>query len=271
MPGRLDGKTALITGGARGIGRAAVELFAEHGATVAFVDIDAEAGQMVEQAAAAAGHSVAFFHADVSVDRDVSRVVEAVVARFGALQVLYNNASVFRPHADGAVADVLPEVWASIVAVNIGSVHLFSRYVLPHMIAGGGGSIINTASSAAIIGIPYCSAYTATKGATLSLTRAMAVEYGPKRIRVNCIVPAGVETEMMKQSNRDDDSFDRQHFLAKRTPIRRFGAPKEIAYVALFLASDESSYVNGAAIAVDGGISVCGDLSKPGYTGLEDS
>lgn len=260
---RLEGKTALVTGGARGIGRAAVELFCEHGARVAFLDTDVEGGKAFEEDLLAQYGSARFERCDVSRESDVRDAVERIMATFGSITVLYNNASVFLPNADGAIGEITPETWNRMHAVNLGGTYLCIRHVLPQMIAAGGGSIINTASSAAVIGVPNCSAYTSTKGAILAVTRSTAVEYGPKGVRANCIVPAGVETEMMKQSNPEDSSFDKEHFLAVGTPVRRFGTPREIAYVALFLASDESSYVNGAAIVADGGITICGDLSRP--------
>jgi len=129
------------------------------------------------------------------------------------------------------------------------------------MIASGGGSIITTSSSAGLIGIPGCAAYTASKGATISLTRSLAVEYRPRGIRVNCIAPAGIRTPMLAQSNTQDSSFDEARFLGLRTPSRRYGTPEEIAAVAAFLASDESSYLNGAVIVADGGTTINGDLS----------
>ena len=130
------------------------------------------------------------------------------------------------------------------------------------MMASGGGSIINTGSSAAQIGIPDCDAYTATKGAIVQLTKSLAVEYGRYGVRTNCISPAAIMTPMMRQSNPENSSFDEERFLKLRTPLRRYGTPEEIAKIALFLASDESSYLNGAIIVADGGITVNGDLSK---------
>ena len=151
----------------------------------------------------------------------------------------------------------MPEdVWEHILCTNLRSVFLCCKYGIPLIIASGGGSVINTGSSASVMGIPGCDAYTATKGATMSMTRSMAVEYGPRGVRVNCICPAGVETEMLKESNPDDAAkFDADYFFA-RAPLRRFGRPDEMANLALFLASDESSYVNGSILRVDGGITI---------------
>jgi NAD(P)-dependent dehydrogenase (short-subunit alcohol dehydrogenase family) len=263
MEKRLEGKTAVITGGAAGIGRAAVDLFCRHGASVFFVDIDRKEGEKTEKLVRSAGGEAAFICADVSRDEEVSGAVNYVINRCGRADILYNNASVFLPGKDGEVTEIEESIWDRILSVNLKSVYLFCKYTLPYMIKAGAGSIINTASSAAVIGIPGCDAYTAAKGATLAITRSMAVEYRPFGIRVNCIVPAGVQTGMMRQSNPADSDFDREHFLSVRTPSRRFGEPEEIAHAALFLASDESSYINGAALTADGGITICGDLSKP--------
>jgi NAD(P)-dependent dehydrogenase (short-subunit alcohol dehydrogenase family) len=263
MEKRLEGKMAVITGGAGGIGRAAADLFCRHGASVAFVDIDRKEGENLEKLLRSAGGEAAFIYADVSQDNEVRAAVNHAINLYGKADILYNNASIFLPDKDRGVAEIEESSWDRILSVNLKSVYLFSKYILPHMIKAGTGSVINTASSAAVIGIPGCDAYTATKGATLALTRSMAVEYRPFGIRVNCIVPAGVQTNMMRQSNPADSDFDRDHFLSVRTPSRRFGEPEEIAHAVLFLASDESSYINGAALTADGGITICGDLSKP--------
>ena len=157
---------------------------------------------------------------------------------------------------DKPVAELPEDVWEHVLRTNLSSVFLCCKYGIPLMLASGGGSVINTGSSASVMGIPGCDAYTASKGATMSLTRSMAVEFGPRGVRVNCICPAGIETEMLKESNPDDPSaFDAEYFFA-RAPLRRFGRPEEVANVALFLASDESSYVNGAIVRADGGITI---------------
>ena len=144
-------------------------------------------------------------------------------------------------------------MWEKVLAINLRSVFLFCKYGIPLMMEHG-GSIINTASSAGMIGIPGCDAYTATKGAIVQLTKSLAAEYGRYNIRTNCISPAAIMTPMVRQSNLDDDTFDAESFLKLRTPLRRFGTPEEVAQVALFLASDGASYLNGAIIATDGGI-----------------
>jgi NAD(P)-dependent dehydrogenase (short-subunit alcohol dehydrogenase family) len=160
------------------------------------------------------------------------------------------------------VTEIAEETWDRVLAINLRSIYLLCRYGIPLMTASGGGSIINTASSAGTIGIPNCDAYTASKGATISLTRSLAVEYGPSGIRVNCIAPAGIRTPMLAQSNLGDSTFDEERFLALRSPSRRYGTPEEVAAIAAFLASEESSYVNGAVIVADGGTTINGDLSR---------
>ncbi len=176
--------------------------------------------------------------------------------------MLYNNASIFFRNKDDSIDCVSSDIWHRIIEVNLFGLYLCSQKAVPLLRANGGGSIINTSSSAGLIGIPGCDAYTATKGATISLTRSMAVEYGPRNIRVNCIAPAAITTKMVKESSLKHDSFDEASFLKLRSPLRRYGSAEEIAKIALFLASDDSSYINGAVIVGDGGLTINGDLSK---------
>jgi NAD(P)-dependent dehydrogenase (short-subunit alcohol dehydrogenase family) len=241
---RLKDKVALITGSGQGIGRAAALLFAREGAVVVVTDINSAAGERT--ASEIAGE----------------RLMAEVRKRFGGLNVLYNNASVYWPGKDGRITEIAEEHWDRVIAINLRSIYLCCRYGIPVLSDSGGGSIINTASSAGVTGIPGCDAYTATKGATIALTRSLAVEYRPAGIRVNCIAPAGIQTPMLSQSNLEDSTFDERRFLRLRTPSRRYGTPEEVARTALFLASEESSYINGAVIVADGGITINGDLSK---------
>ena len=250
---RLNGKTVIITGGAGGIGRAGTELFAAEGARVIIADISEKAGR---ETAAATGAE--FVKCDVSRSEDVRRVIDAAN---GKLDVLYNNAGDYWNGRDGRITDIEEDVWEKIIAINLRSVFLFCKYGLP-LLMKNGGSIVNTASSAGMIGIPDCDAYTATKGAIVQLTKSMAAEYGRYNVRVNCISPAAIMTPRMRQSNPENSTFDEERFLKLRTPLRRYGTPEEIAKVALFLASDDASYLNGAVIAADGGITINGDLSK---------
>ena len=225
---------ALITGSGQGIGRAAALLFAREGAAVVVTDINAAAGERTVAEIVAEGGKAWFQEADVSRREDVERLMEAVRKRFGGLHVLYNNASVYWPGRDGRITEIAEEHWDRIIAINLRSIYLCCRYGIPVMKESGGGSIINTASSAGVTGIPGCDAYTATKGATISLTRSLAVEYRPFGIRVNCIAPAGIQTPMLSQSNLEDSRFDERRFLHLRTPSRRYGTPEEIAHISAF-------------------------------------
>ena len=252
---RLKGKTAIITGGAGGIGLAAVRLFRASGAEVIIADIDESAGAEV-----AAETGARFVKCDVSKSEDVRTVIDACS---GKLDVLYNNAGVFWNGRDGRITDIEEGIWEKVIAINLRSVFLFCKYGIPLLMERGGGSIINTASSAGMIGIPNCDAYTATKGAIVQLTKSLAAEYGRYNIRTNCISPAAIMTPMVRESNPPDcDAFDETAFLNLRTPLRRYGTPEEIGKIAIFLASDDATYLNGAIIAADGGITINGDLSK---------
>ena len=225
-------------------------------------DLNQGTGSQTAADIAAAGGRSLFVPADVSRGEDVRRLMGVVRERLGGLHVLYNNASVYWPGRDGRITDIAEEDWDRVLAVNLRSIFLCCKHGIPLMKESGGGSIINTSSSAGVTGIPGCDAYTATKGATIALTRSLAVEYRPIGIRVNCIAPAGIRTPMLSQSNLEDTTFDERRFLALRTPSHRYGTPEEIAQTALFLACEESSYINGAVIVADGGITINGDLSR---------
>ncbi|OGD18426.1 MAG: hypothetical protein A2W03_06880 [Candidatus Aminicenantes bacterium RBG_16_63_16] len=252
---RLKNKVALITGAGRGIGLAGAQAFVREGAKVVIAEIDEELGMRAEAALRGAGGEAAFVRTDCADSAGVQALMTRTEQLYGGLHVLYNNASVFLNKVDGPVTELAEETWEKVLAINLRSVFLCCKYGIPLMVRSGGGSIINTGSSASLMGIPGCDAYTATKGATVSLTRSLAVEYGPEGIRVNCICPAGVETEMLKASSLDDPKFDAVDFF-KRAPLGRLGTPEEVAHLAVFLASDESSYINGAILRADGGITV---------------
>jgi NAD(P)-dependent dehydrogenase (short-subunit alcohol dehydrogenase family) len=253
--GRLEGKIAIVTGAGRGIGLAGARAFVREGARVVVAEIDEKLGRKAEAALRAEGGEATFVRTDVSDSASVQAMVSRTEQLYGGLQVLYNNASIFLKGQDGPVTELNEEIWERILSVNLRSVYLCCKYGIPLMVKNKGGSIIHTGSSASVMGIPGCDAYTATKGATVALTRSMAVEYGKKGIRVNCICPAGIATEMVKASSLDDPSFDAAYFF-KRAPLGRLGEPEEIASLAVFLASDESSYINGAIIRADGGTTV---------------
>ena len=216
------------------------------------LEFNEAAGQGV---ADAIGDRAGFIQTDISDHKSVEGAFGQIEQQFGRLDVLYNNASIFLGDSDRTVCDLSVDVWHKILSVNLHGLFYCCKFGIPLMIKSGGGAVINTASSAAILGIPRCDAYTASKGATVTLTRSMAVEFGPHNVRVNCIAPAAIDTPMLRQSSRDNPHFDEQGFF-KMAPLGRYGTTEEIAKIALFLASDESSYLNGTIIAADGGITI---------------
>ena len=253
----LKDKVAIITGGAGGIGLCASRLFAENGATVVMLDVVESAGISAEKELTEKGYKAKFIKTDISNEEQVISAMKEIDALYGKVDVLYNNASVFLGGGrDNKMSDLKSEIWDRVIKINLYGTYHCTKHAIPLMRKAGSGSIINTSSSAGQIGIPECDAYTATKGAVTALTRSLAVEYGPEKIRTNCIAPAAILTEMVKESNLNDPKFDEKAFLEKGTPLRRWGLPKDIANVALFLASENSSYLNGAIIVADGGITI---------------
>jgi NAD(P)-dependent dehydrogenase (short-subunit alcohol dehydrogenase family) len=251
MSAKLYGKTALITGGAGGIGRATALLFASEGAAVGIVDLNEEAGQQVAQEILTAGGRAIFERADVTRPADCRRVVQRIVQEFGGIQILFNNAGIIRR---ASVVEISEEDWDAVMAVNVKSIFLMSREVIPIMARAEGGSIINTASGWGLAGGPRAVAYCASKGAVVLLTKAMAIDHGRQKIRVNCICPGDTDTAMLRNEARQlGEAEDR--FLAESAarPLGRVGKPEEIARAALYLASDAASFVTGTAMVVDGG------------------
>ena len=248
---QLTGKVALITGGASGIGRATAELFAAEGAGVVIADVSSAAGKAAADRIIATGGKAGFESADVTRTADCRRVVERAIRDFGKIDILFNNAGIMRR---ATVLDLKEEDWDRVMAVNVKSIYLLSREVMPHMQKSGGGSIINTASGWGLTGGPKAAVYCASKGAVVLLTKAMAVDHGPQKIRVNCICPGDTDTAMLrgeaKQVGTDETSF---MIDAAKRPLGRVGTPEEIARAALYLASDSSSFVTGTALVVDGG------------------
>lgn len=257
----LKGKVVAITGGGGGIGRVASNVFAKNGATVAILELNEQGGLETEAEIKAAGGNALFIKTDVSSEESVKAAFAKIEETFGTLDALYNNASVFLGGRDTNLEDVSYDIWKKVLAINLDSVYLCSKYAIAIM-KKKGGAIINTASSAGVVGVPGCAAYTATKGATVSLTRAMAVECGKYGIRTNCIAPAAIQTAMVKQSNLNDPDFDNDFFIRQITPSGRWGKPEEVANLACFLASDEAAYINGAIIPADGGITINGNVNK---------
>jgi NAD(P)-dependent dehydrogenase (short-subunit alcohol dehydrogenase family) len=251
VPGRLEGKVALITGAGSGIGRAAAGLFATEGAAVVVADVAHEAAAQTVAGIEAAGGRAAAVAVDVSDEAQAQAAVSAAVREFGALDVLFNNAGIF-PADDGGVLDTPPGTWDRVMAVNLRGVWLCSRAAVPAMIEAGGGSIVNVASFVALVGAATAQvAYTASKGGVLSFTRELAVEYARRGIRANALCPGPIETPLLAELLSDPERRNRR---LVHIPMGRLGRPEEVARAALFLASDESSFMTGSALVVDGGI-----------------
>ncbi len=249
--GTLLSKVALITGGASGIGRATALLFAHEGAAVAVVDIDQPGGQAVVQAIIAAGGRAIFIAADISQVADCQAVVQQTVAEWGSLDILFNNAGIIRR---ASVLETTETEWNRVMAVNVKSVFLLSKYTIPVMVQAGGGVIINTASGWGLVGGRQAASYCASKGAVVLLTKAMALDHGQQNIRVNCLCPGDTDTPLLR-SEAEQLGQPGQHFLAEaaQRPLQRLGYPEDIAQAALYLASEASAFVTGTSLVVDGG------------------
>jgi len=248
---RLEDKVALITGAGSGIGREAALLFAREGASVVVAEVAEDAGRKTAADIEEAGGRAHFVHADVSRGNDVRAMVEEAEKTYGRLNVLFNNAGVF-PDADGSVLDTEEDTWDFVLRVNLKGIFLGCKYGIPALLRAGGGSIVNTASFVALMGAATPQiAYTASKGGVLALTREVAIEFARKGIRVNALCPGPVDTPLLQELFRDPERRARR---LVHIPMGRLARADEVAKAALFLASDESSYINGAAFTVDGGI-----------------
>jgi NAD(P)-dependent dehydrogenase (short-subunit alcohol dehydrogenase family) len=246
--GRLDGKVALITGAAGGMGLAASKLFVEEGARVVMTDVAEDAGRA---AAEDIGDGAAFVRSDVSTAADAEAMVRFAVETFGGLHVLYNNAGVVLPN-DVGVVETDEDTWDRTMAINLKGVWLGCKFGIPAIIGSGGGSVINVASFVALMGAATAQiAYTATKGGVLSMTREIAVEYARRGVRANALCPGPIETPLLLQLFADDAAKQRR---LVHVPMGRLGQAEEVVRAALWLASDESSFMTGAAMVVDGGI-----------------
>lgn len=249
---RLQDKVVLITGSAGGMGKAAAELFAREGASIIVSDVLADEGEETAHAIRDAGGKAIFVKADVSQEDEVQHMVARGIDAFGRIDVLYNNAGIM-PADDGGVTDLSEAVWDRIMDVNLKSAFFCTKHVVPHMIKQKKGSIINVASFVALMGctVPQ-DAYTASKGGMIALTKSFAVQYGPHGIRCNAICPGPIETPLLRVLWTSEEARD---LRLNRIPLGRFGEINDIIYMALYLASDESSWTTGAWLVIDGGIS----------------
>ena len=243
---RLDGKVALITGAARGQGETEARLFAREGAQVVLTDVLVDLGQQVAASIRASGAEAMFLQLDVSNPDEWNEVVRHTVQTYSRLDILVNNAGIAQ--RDGLIG-TRAEDWDRVMSINAKGVFLGMQYAIPAMLQSGGGSVINISSTSGIVGFPGGTAYHASKGAVRLLTKVTAAEYARRGVRVNSIHPGIVETPMT-----DNMVSERMQLLLDRTPMGRKGTPMEIAYGALFLASDESSFMTGAELVIDGGM-----------------
>ena len=250
--GKLEGKVAVITGAGAGIGRASALLFAREGASVVVADLDSGAGEETVAHIEREGGKALLVRVDVVESSEVERMIRTTVETFGRVDVLFNNAGV---NFAATVVDITDEIWSRSLDVNLKGVMLGCRHAIPEMLKSGGGSIINTASMLGLVASPRQAPYAAAKGAVVMLTRQVAIDYAQRNIRVNCLCPSEVNTEMnrrfIKQS--PDPRAELRRVLA-RVPMDRMAEPDEIAAAALFLASDDASYITGVALPVDGGL-----------------
>jgi NAD(P)-dependent dehydrogenase (short-subunit alcohol dehydrogenase family) len=245
---RLAGKVALISGGARGMGAAEARLFAREGARVVIADVREAEGRAVEAEVAAAGGQAAFVRLDVTSEADWTQAVALAVGRFGGLNVLVNNAGI---GGASRVEDTSVEAWDRVMAVNAKGVFLGTRAAIPALRRAGGGSIVNIASQLGLVGMDDSSPqYTASKGAVRLLTKTTALQYAREGIRCNSVHPGPIVTPMTEQRRADPVVYQR---MLSRIPLGRYGEAEEVAYAVLYLASDESAFVTGSELVIDGG------------------
>ena len=253
---RLKDKTALITGAGSGIGKSTAKLFAEEGAVVLVNDVDEGTGMETVEEIVRAGGRAHFYHADVTDPAAVQSMIEQIMEKFGRIDILFNNAGI---SGVGALHEIGPEDWDRLMAVNVKSVYLVTKYTLPYMMERRSGCIINMSSCSAEMGLARRTAYAATKGAILAMTKSMQVDYAPYNIRVNVLLPGTIYTpfveNFLKHSYADQEAALQQ--IKQRQVSGELGRPEDVAHAALFLASDESRFMMGSPLYVDGGVVFC--------------
>lgn len=247
---RLNDRVALITGAASGIGQATAVLFAREGARVAVADIDDTNGKATVEQIRRAGGEAIFIHCDVSRRAQVEAMVAQTLQVFGALHILVNNAANVRFEDYGSVTEATEEKWDRVVDITLKGVYLCSRYSIPRIIDAGGGAVVNVSSVGGVVGFGNSSAYCASKGGVIQLTREIAIDYAAQNIRANAVCPGLIDTPQVRRNLADPEAMNR----SLSVPIfKRPGRPEEVAYAILFLASDEASFITGTTLAVDGG------------------
>jgi len=247
---KLQDKVAVITGAGSGIGQATALLFAEEGAKVVVADYSVEGGEETVKLVKEKSGEAIFVAVDVSRAADVQKMIKTAIDKYGRLDILHNNAGIIGPL--GPTENVSEADWDRVLSVNLKGVFLGSKYAIPHMLKQGGGVIINTASIAGLVGLTNIPAYCASKGGVVSLTKAIALEYARKNIRVNCICPGAIKTPMLYRVT--GAQLEAEKLPCEDQPIGRCGEPEEIARAALYLACEQSSFVTGTALIVDGGL-----------------
>ena len=249
---KLKGKVAVVTGAAIGIGAATAALFAQEGASVALTDVDTIRGEQTCRNIREAGGTCRFYEMDVSHAQSVARAAAQIIQDFKRVDILVNNAGIWRP---GRVTDLDEETWDRVLNTNLKSVFLVSKHIVPVMIQAGGGVIINVASVAGLVGAPEASAYAASKGGIVNLSRSMALDFAPHNIRVNCLCPGMTDTaqgdSVVGYYKPSTDPTE-----AKRTwqPLPRVGTPEDVAKAALYIASDDAAFMTGSVFVIDGGL-----------------
>lgn len=259
---RFRDKVAVVTGGSTGIGRACAQEFADEGAAVVIADVNAEQGVELAQSIEAAGGQALFRHTDVAQEDSVAAMAAAACERFGGIDALVNSAAI---QSYGSVVTTDGDTWDRTIDVNLKGIYLASKYCIPSMVERGGGAVTSIASVQGLLSQPGVAAYAATKGAIIAMTRTMALDHAQENVRVNAVSPGSIDTPMLRESARlfnPDAVEETVASWGELHPLGRVGQPREIARVVLFLSSDDASFMTGANVVVDGGLSI--GLFSPG-------